>query len=208
MNKINNHLDLYASERFLKNYRAASLSLQRFAEGNIHDLVNRYRSDSRLISNLYDKLAHCKARILEGDLSGGCRFLFDYSENRITLLDMGDHDIVKRYNDSKYNVDMLQTIEAPSQFFPEQQSKFFIDYPDASVSVNYMEEVSAEWLYCLENEQKAALEELEYKFLYDTQDFSTFIVGGPGTGKTCILLAYQSFAMNSIIVWAFRSQPK
>ena len=165
----------------------------------MHDLVNRYRSDHRIISNQYDKLAHFKkVHVLEGKLNGGDRFLFDYSENCITLLEMGNHDIVRRYTLPRYSLDMTHTRKAPNHFFPELASNFFTDEPNTAVSVNYAEEISSEWLYYLEDEQKSILRTLGEEFLilhdlkgkdlYHRKDFSTFIVGGPGTGKTCILL--------------------
>lgn len=193
MNKPKKRPSLLASKRFIDKYKAASLNLKRLAEGAVRDLINRYCSDHRTLSNRYDKIEGQKIPIGEGDLSRGHRFLFDYSENCITLLDMGAHETVKRYSYKKYHHDMLTAEEAPDRFFPEKKAAFFIDYPDYTVSVNYMEEMSAEWLYFLEDEQQQILEEIEDKFLYDLNNCSTFIVGGPGTGKTCILLALLSF---------------
>jgi GTPase SAR1 family protein len=186
-------LSLLASKRFIDNYKIASLNLKRCAEGAVRDLVNRYRSDPRILASCYDKIEGQKIRILEGDLSGKDRFLFDYSENCITLLDMGGHDVVRRYDSSKYHHDMNSAAKAPDQFSPDKKGTFFVDYPDPTVSVNYFEESSAEWLYFLENEQKRALEEIESSFLYEPEKCSTFIVGGPGTGKTCILLSLLRF---------------
>lgn len=190
---MNTRLDILVSERFLKNYRRSNVNLQKLTEGAVHDLVNLYKSDSRIVSNNYDKLAHCKARIIEIDISGANRLLADYSENRITLLNMGDHDVPKRYTDHECQFDLMHAQKAPAQFYPEQKTNFFSNCPDKTVYRKYQDEMSAEWLYVLEKEQAKILEELEEKFLYTTQDFSTFIVGGPGTGKTCILLNLLKF---------------
>lgn len=187
MSRIRPHLDLYASARFLKAYRKASPRLQYLAEGAIHDLINLFRSNPRTVSHYYDQIAHCKTRILEIDISAGHRLLAHYSKNCLIMLDVGIHEIVSRYSDGKYESDIRSINEAPNQFWPEQQSEFFISYPDKSITLKYKDEVSSEWLYFLEDTQEKIFWDIVNE-VANNQHSSAFVVGGPGTGKTCILV--------------------
>jgi hypothetical protein len=103
------------------------------------------------------------------------------------MLDVGIHEIVGRYSDDKYGSDIRSINEAPNQFWPEQKSEFFISYPDKSITLKYKDEVSSEWLYFLEDTQEKIFEDVVNE-VFSPQHSSAFIVGGPGTGKTCILV--------------------
>ena len=103
---------------------------------------------------------------------------------------LGDHDIVKFYSDNKYKNDIRTIKEAPRQFLPEKHSEFFKSYPDSDTSVKYPEEISPDWLYFLEDAQFKIFWDIVMRVETTKAKFSPiFIVGGPGTGKTCILLA-------------------
>lgn len=187
-------MNLLVSDRFLKSYRKASLGLQKLAEGAVHDLINRVRSDPKTVNQQYDWIRGVSQTILEVDLSGAHRLLAVYSEGEIALVEMGDHDIVPRYTDAKlaHDLDTLQA--APIHFWPEQGSKFFVSSPDRSVAFKYPEEVTPDWLYFLAPTQ----EDIFYDVMAHLEDpddnTPCFIIGGPGTGKTCILL-------NSLKYW-------
>jgi hypothetical protein len=184
-----NSLDLYASQRFLKAYGRASLGLQDNAEGAIHDLVRRFRSNPRTFMQGYQRVRGCRAPILEIDISGSHRLLAHYANNRAIMLDVGDHDIVRLYSDSKYESDREDIEKAPSQFFPDRPFKFFKSYLDTSIAIKYAQEVSSGWLYFLENTQEEVYEDIVERVLADKVRYHpSFIIGGPGTGKTCILL--------------------
>ena len=185
-------LDIYASTRFLKTYKKASLGLQNLAEGSIHDFINRQLADPKTVSLSYDRVANMAPPVLEIKLSGGHRLLAWYDENQLTLLDMGGHEVVGRYDINKFFHDTASREKAPKQFFPGQQSKFFIRNPDRSIPFKYESELSNEWLYFLEEEQERIFEDIASDVIdaieEDRSLMRYFIIGGPGSGKTCILL--------------------
>jgi len=47
-------MKLLASDRFLKSYYKASLGLQNLAEGAVHDLIKRVRSNPKTVNQQYD----------------------------------------------------------------------------------------------------------------------------------------------------------
>lgn len=185
-------MNIYTSTRFLKSYHKASLGLQRLTEGAVHDLVNRYRSDSSTMTRNYDRLSSIDDPILKIDLSGGHRLLAIYRE-RLVLLDMGNHEVLDRYTKRKLDQDLTECYDAPAQFWPETGSRFFISFPDKTIPFHYQDEISPDWLYFLEEEQNEILTEIYVSVFEALQkdnktSFPFLILGGAGTGKTCILL--------------------
>jgi hypothetical protein len=105
---------------------------------------------------------------------------------------MGDHEIVTHYDIQELLRDIQNFNKAPKQFWPGQGASFFIRLPDRSAPFNYPEEISAEWLFFLEEEQEEILYDIAGDALQvieqDNSSSTHFIIGGPGTGKTCIIL--------------------
>lgn len=187
MSLHSNRLQVVASNRFVAAYRSASLPIKNFAEGAVQDLIQRVRSDPRIVLSHYDRLKQCKGRVIEIDICGAYRILADYHADTIVLLDLGDHDVVPRYNDQKLKFDLSCLRPAPPAFLGDARSKFFRRNPDRTITVAYSQEFSDDWLYFLAEEQRTAQEDVLLGILY--RDSPAFmVVGGPGTGKTCILL--------------------
>lgn len=184
-------MKLYASKRFLKDYERASLGLKGLIEGAIHDFVRRHYSDSKAVLRQYDRVAHLNSRVLEIKPSGGHRLLADYDGNRLVMLAVGGHEIVKQYSNHKRAYDIRNYSQAPLKFWPGI-SGFFRRNPDETVPIHYDEEKSQEWLYFLEKQQAnvdSLIRDAVWQSL-ETKKYARpfFVVGGPGTGKTCILL--------------------
>jgi hypothetical protein len=189
-------MQIYMSDRFGKAYGKAIFCLQGLAEGAVHDFVNILRSDPKKVLHNYDRLAHLPSSVIEIPISGGQRLLAQYSENHLLLLDMGDHDVVRRYSISKLNLDLRKNRPASKLFWPESKSKFFVRYPDKTQRIQYKEEVTAVWLYYLEKDQTTVFENIVNAIISENNR-PHFIIGGPGTGKTCIILNILKFFADS-----------
>jgi hypothetical protein len=175
------------SNRFAKAYSRASLPIKNFAEGAIHDLLQRIASDHRTVLHQYDRLEQCRESVIEIDICGAWRILADYTKDSLILLDLGDHDVVPRYDDKKRSFDMSALAPAPTAFSSRAPSAFFRRNPDRTITLAYAAEATDDWLYFLTEEQQHVLDSIETALLED-DECSSVIVGGPGTGKTCILL--------------------
>lgn len=184
-------MELFMSKRFYKSYSNASLCLKNLAEGAVHDFVRRARSDLATVLQNYDKLAHLKETIIEIELSGSHRLLATFEAKRLILLEMGNHDVVRRYTSKKALTDMKVWKKAPMVFFPEQ-SEFFTRFTENRIPTQYQNETEEEWLYFLDKEQAkidGEIREQIFKSLIQEKTSPPFfILGGPGTGKSCILL--------------------
>jgi KaiC/GvpD/RAD55 family RecA-like ATPase len=184
-------LEILVSRRFIKSYKKAT-ALRLPAEGAIHDLINRYRSEPSRWIQYYDKVAVHTLRILEIDVTGYHRLLAYFENNRLTLLDLGGKSIVPSYKDKSFFLDMKTAVIAPPQFWPESRSKFFSRAPERNVVQYFKEEISPDWIYFLDSQQARIANEIQNKCLDILKDDKAkgvfFVVGGPGTGKTSILL--------------------
>lgn len=181
-------LQISTSQRFIKAYTKASISLQGLAEGCVHDFIRRWRSNPKTVSQSYDKLAGFgRTRILEIDITGAHRMLAKYIEGQLTLLDMGGHEIVNEYSKNKYIQDTASPKVAPKQFLPEYKSDLFLSLPDKSNNIKYQAEASPDWLFFLEDEQEKVLLDV-INDIETYEETANLILGGPGTGKTCIIL--------------------
>lgn len=182
---------LYMSARFRKAYENASLLLKRKAEERVHDLVRQFRSDPRAILRRYDTIAGLKISVKEADLGASDRMLFDITNDSILLLHMGNHAIVGQYTSWMAQQDTASYDQAWSYFWPER-SGFFKRIPNRTYKLLHESELGTEWLYYLSEEQASVNQDISNRLfnVLDSSSYSPpyFIIGGPGTGKTCILL--------------------
>lgn len=189
----NNYPPIVLSRRFSKEYKKASVQLQGLIEGTIHDLVRHVRSDRIRFRSNYDSLAQLP-EVMEIDVSGGCRMLAWWSSDTLHLLDVGKHEIVPRYTRVKFFTDKLERSTPPATFWPEgpiHSLRFFTHDPCESY-LEFASEQQPDWLYFLSDQQREIVDEVAFKIIehiqQDEQHAPVFILGGPGTGKTSILL--------------------
>src|SRR5579859_1278401 len=85
--------DLRVTGRFMTAYRRTAVGFQGRVEGEVHDLVRRYRADPRLGFRGYDQLAHLRPNVvLELEVSGADRLLAIATGGTVILADLGGHE--------------------------------------------------------------------------------------------------------------------
>ena len=186
---------IVTSRRFQKSYGKANVGLQGVIEGAVHDMVNRIRADKNTFSMHYARVQSLKrSDVLEVDVSGPHRMLAIWESELLRLLAVGDHDVVPLYDDGKLKVDVHQEYDAPSSFWPEGPShglRFFSSNP-CQTYAEYGPEQHAEWFYYLSSEQEELVEDITLdvneKLEAGFRPKSSMIIGGPGTGKTVVLI--------------------
>jgi hypothetical protein len=181
---------IFWSTRFARSYRRAGAVLQGYAEGAVHDFVNRWRADPKTVLHSYQRHAVVREAV-EVEISGGCRMLVHFDGGRLTLLHVGGHEIIPQYDPGKFFIDRLAQDPAPPQFWPDGLGvRLFVRNPCRSVAA-FGTEFQQDWLYYLSEQQFESVRDIvnvSEHVLAEEGSYCAFVVGGPGTGKTSVLL--------------------
>lgn len=197
--------EVMCSRRFHRSYRKSVPKLRRLAEGATHDLIRRYRSDPKTWTRGYDRVAGIDRPVLEIDLAGGPRMLATWEAPRVTLLDMGGHELVPDARRMDLDQALADVQPAPALFFPESPAEFFLRNPDPQVFNYGGLEMDPAWTYWLDEQQALALDELvdavtDAILRGQGAKRSLLLIGGPGTGKTSVLASLADVAVNELKV--------
>jgi hypothetical protein len=124
-------------------------------------------------------------------LAGGPRMVAHWEPPELTLLAMGGHETTTSLSVQDIRRALPEREPAPGVFLPETPSKFFLRTKDQRYRA-IGPESSPEWLYFLDDEQTAAVDSI-YEAMVELLTTGEaprihFVLGGPGTGKTSILL--------------------
>lgn len=184
---------IYWSSSFEKDYQNFTGPIQQLAEGAVRDLQNLIDSDARTWRHDRGYLEGTKKKVLKLDVARGHRLLA-VDDGDVTLWCLGDHNIMKKViaNKVPYPQDRR---ELPPQFRPGYLSRLlppdheFQDSPH--LYANFLDENAREWIYRLGDEQgdsaRRMLSGIEVSYLEGSRRIFA-ISGGPGTGKTAILV--------------------
>jgi len=190
-------LRIRVTKSFLRSYYSASLVVQRCAERAIHDFVRKYRSDATKCLRTYDRIAG-RTELLEIDIGGGERLIATLRSGGLSLLDVGDHSLTAKWSRSRTRL-AADFGDAPDQFLPEDRTGFFSRAPDIRVS-HFANEIQPDWIHHLDEQQNAAFETIRdalHELVGSEKSRAYWIVGGPGTGKTSILLNLLKWAVDA-----------
>jgi hypothetical protein len=182
---------LHATATFLREYSRASGKLAAMAEQEVHYMLRRVASEPATWVTRYDKVENLPPRVLELEVGGGPRLLV-HVNGAITLCRFGGHDIVKK---TTRGGDLLRQVDnaepAPRHFLPRHASRL---YPQSSGdrADAWGHELVEDWAYWLDDEQEALacllVTDLEERLIGGTKG-QHLILGGPGTGKTTVLIS-------------------
>jgi hypothetical protein len=176
-------------------------------------LVRKYNADpvswSYSLEKLKDK-SFKSAKVYRLPITSGDRLVFVIDHSHLILTDIGDHDVMDDYARmprSSRNLDLSQATQPDNWFVKQIQSHLSQkndDDGESEIDLNeilnasqsgfaerwlYEEELDEGWIQYLDDEQVSVVEEILQKM--NSADDSLvvhFIYGGPGTGKTVVLL--------------------
>lgn len=162
--------------------------------GAVHDFVRRYSSNPSTVARGYDRLAHLDTdlgQVLEIDVSRKDRLVGLWRPPTLLLLDVGGKSVVPRYSRSMLQTDVASRAAAPVGFYPSHTPTLgLFRNEDSSKWNEFAGENSAEWLYYLTPGQAGIVGTIRRQLRRGSTESPNryFIVGGPGTGKTSVLL--------------------
>ena len=176
-------------------------------------LVRKYNADpvswSYSLEKLKDK-SFKSSQVYRLPITSGDRLVFVIDHSHLILTDIGDHDVMDDYARmprSSRNLDLSQATQPDNWFVKQIQSHLSQkndDDGESEIDLNeilnasqsgfaerwlYEEELDEGWIQYLDDEQVSVVEEILQKMnKADDSLVVHFIYGGPGTGKTVVLL--------------------
>lgn len=184
---------IYSSETFARDYAESQASLQQLTEGAVKDLLRRIEDLPSQWRREYPRVKGLERKVLEIDVSGSHRLLV-LDADKVILWRVGNHDLIGKVvaNRPSYPSSALPL---PRQFHLEFRSRLFSagdhDFTSLEQRCNFVSENSGEWVYELASEQArtgAELVDSVENAVLEGKRRVFAILGGPGTGKTAILI--------------------
>lgn len=146
-------------------------------------------------------------------LPDGARFVFILENQKLILVDVGGHDVSSEYSKQSAKIinSDLATQRVPDAWFisllskRQLGSKAKVTFQNLEASFEkilqeefgddesfrwwHESELNEAWLQYLDKQQQQVADKIYNSLISENRDFQvTFIIGGPGTGKTIVLL--------------------
>lgn len=176
------------SKRWRKSYSAASLRFQANIEGAVQDLVRLIRSDPSAVKRQYGRVKGLSSSdVLEVKISGGDRMCALYEGGQVTLLAVGKHVLPDEYNNAQFKRDRGSATAAAIQKLWPETTGFFLEASEPWFANHFAHEDDRDWVYTLSDSQESVFTDVGADIL-DDPAARHLVIGGPGTGKTCVLV--------------------
>lgn len=185
-------LSFRATRRFVQSYDHAQPLRKACVIGALSDLRRAYDSDPKLFLRRYPAVSGLRGKVREMDISGGERLLFHHRDGTVHLLEVGDHEIVPHYKQTAaLGAELSKTRPLPPGIARLTTSGFFT-FDVEKKWKRFANEADPDWLTYLDRPQAAAVRSV-LRRMAETASHPrawsfTVLIGGPGTGKTSILL--------------------
>jgi len=140
-------------------------------------------------------------------VTAGDRMIFIVNNDELILCEIGKHEVMKEYSSlsrSTRDLDISKALPAPDWFTNfllssvleekgmvnlDANSESILDQVPGQERWKFEEEIEDSWVAFLDDEQFEISNQLNSQLVRLSEDMQTyFILGGPGTGKTIILL--------------------
>ena len=176
-------------------------------------LIRKYEADpvnwSYSLEKLKDK-SFSSTQVYRLPITSGDRLVFVINNKELILTDIGDHDVMNDYSRMSRlarNSDLAKAT-LPAEWFVKRvnqslkltKSSNDLSITDLNLVLNeshiseserwiYEEELDEGWVQYLDEHQNKVVDEIMQELLTQTEALKVhFIYGGPGTGKTVVLL--------------------
>lgn len=176
-----------ASSLFHRSYKRASPDLKRVIKRWISDLVDASRHPEQNSKLDLKRLKVINFWRLSGRNSkeyGGYRVFIDFENGTLQCLDFDDHDYYEHLNHRALK-NAKEDQHPWNEFEVSNRKSGKLNKSDRFTE----EQQNEKWLFTLDDQQSAASDEIFDTFLSNPKEHYEFhLVGGPGTGKTSVLI--------------------
>ena len=187
--------------------------IQDFVANKTGELIRKYKADpvnwTYDLEKLKDK-SFGSVKAYRIPITSRDRLVFVVEDKQLILVDIGDHDVMDEYsrmpkvareNDiskakepkSWFSKAVLQSMSASKgrKISKELDLSDVLneEYVSSDLRWKYDEELDETWIQFLDDTQAEIVEDILKNLATNDEDFSVyFVMGGPGTGKTVVLL--------------------
>jgi hypothetical protein len=196
-------LVLKSTSRFVNAYDRAHPRLRACAHGALSDLRRAFEQRPDLALRRYNKLKGLVPAVLEVDIAGGERLLMHWRDGTVYLLEMGGHEVVKRYKATARVTDEVARCKSLPERIEKLVAVSYFTFDVDEEWQSFATEADPSWLNYLDDQQgRAADRILSRAGANQNAKVSYFglLTGGPGTGKTSVLLNLFSRAWENELV--------
>lgn len=185
-------VQLLTTQRFVRSYDSALPLRRACAIGALADLRTAFAQDPRMALRRYNKVKGLEPTLWEMDISGAERLLFHCANRSVVLVDIGGHEVVEHYKRTGcLSRELAKPRPLPPGIDRLANSGFFTFNIEEEWQA-YANEAEASWLAYLDKQQSDVATKIvdtvqSVRANPRTWNFS-LVLGGPGTGKTSILL--------------------
>ena len=191
-------LSFYASQAFLRDWKSAFPTMKDCAVSKV-DLLRRRAASSVDWLHHYDtvELPERLGRCIEIEIGRADRLIARVDGADVTFVGIGDHEITGGIKNRLTGREREDAVDPPLELI-EGPVGLFLPWDDSATErggiITYGPAVQPNWAYYLSEQQviirDRIWEDVERLVLHDHWERGTHVVmGGPGTGKTSILLS-------------------
>ena len=183
-------LDVRATARFVSEYEHAQPLLRTCALGALSDLRRFHASDPKQAFRRYNKIKGISPTMFEVDIAGGERLLCHWNDQTLFLVAIGNHEIVKRYQQNGNLAEDIKNCRPLPAHIEKVMHSGLFNFNIEEEWRNFANEADPDWITYLDQHQAAAADRILEGTLGASSKkwYFAMLVGGPGTGKTSILL--------------------
>ena len=195
-------LNFYASQAFLRDWNSAFPTMKDYAVSKV-DLLRRRAASSVDWLHHYDtvELQERLGRCIEIEIGPANRLIARVDGADVTFVGIGDHEITERIKRRLTGRERADALEPPAALI-EGPAGLFLPWDDSATErggiITYNPASHPSWAYYLSEQQEIIRDriwlDVERLVSRDHWERGTHLVmGGPGTGKTSILLSLLRF---------------
>lgn len=183
-------LNVRATQRFIRDFDRAQPLLRACALGALSDIRRAFEQRPDIALRRYKKVAGISPAVREVDIAGAERLLFHWRDGEMFLLAVGSHEVVGHYQETgKVDAEIARCKPLPQRIADLTAAGYFT-FDVEEEWRDFANEADPAWLSYLAPQQAQAVDRVLSRTLSgSSRDWHfSLIVGGPGTGKTSVLL--------------------
>ena len=205
-------LEILWTARFKEKFKIYN-GVQDFVVCKTAEIAKKYKSNSTMWSYDLEKLRDKSFGAIKAykvPVTRSDRLVFVIAANQLTLVDIGDHDVMDEYSrmprlarekdlhssrkaDQWFLEEIENYISEPKKYLTERSIKLGDILDDSMILSDsrwlYEAELNEDWIQFLDRDQSRVVDEILRSLSRTSNEMKTiFLMGGPGTGKTVVLL--------------------